>query len=89
MALSVDIKQAIVQKFAREAQDTGSTEVQIALRTANIKHLTDHMRKHPHDYHSRLGLLKQVSQRRSLLKYLKRQNINRYQHLIAELGLRA
>ncbi|MBQ2678710.1 MAG: 30S ribosomal protein S15 [Firmicutes bacterium] len=81
-------KSEIVAKFGRTPNDTGSPEVQIALLTARIKHLTEHLKVHKKDHHSRRGLLKMVGQRRGLLNYLKDKDIERYRALIAELGLR-
>ncbi len=88
MSLSASQKEAIVQEYGRETGDTGSTEVQVALLSARIAHLTDHFRTHAHDHHSRQGLLKMVSQRRKLLDYLKRKDLDRYRELIGRLGLR-
>lgn len=81
-------KQEIVKKFGKNEQDTGSPEVQIALLTERINHLTEHLKEHPHDHHSRRGLLMMVGQRRGLLKYLTAKDINRYRAIIAELNLR-
>ena len=81
-------KAEIIEKYGRQAGDTGSPEVQIALLTANINNLTEHMKEHKHDYHSRRGLLKKVGQRKTLLAYLSRTDINSYRKVIAELGLR-
>ncbi|WP_317366690.1 30S ribosomal protein S15 [uncultured Tyzzerella sp.] len=81
-------KQEIVAKFGRNAEDTGSPEVQVALLTARINHLTDHLRTHKKDHHSRRGLLKMVGQRKGLLNYIKNKDIVKYRELIAELGLR-
>lgn len=78
----------IIAKFGRNEQDTGSPEVQIALLTWRINHLTDHLKMHKKDHHSRRGLLKMVGQRRGLLKYLSEKDIEAYRNLIAELGLR-
>lgn len=78
----------IIAKFARSEGDTGSPEVQIALLTERIKELTDHLNIHSKDHHSRLGLLKMVGQRRSLLDYLKKKDIERYRSIVSELGLR-
>ncbi len=83
-----DDKQAIIERFAREPGDTGSPEVQVALLTKRITHLTEHLKEHKQDHHSRRGLLKMVGQRRRLLNYLKRLDIERYRALIADLGLR-
>lgn len=87
-ALSAEEKARIVEDFRRGEGDTGSPEVQVALLTARIAHLTDHFGTHKHDHHSRRGLLKMVSQRRKLLDYLKRTDRQRYQDLIQRLGLR-
>ena len=81
-------KKEIIEKHGRSDNDTGSPEVQIALLTARINHLTEHLRTHKKDYHSRRGLLKLVGQRRGLLGYIQRLDITRYRELIAELGLR-
>ncbi len=78
----------IVEQYQRSSDDTGSPEVQVALLSARIVHLTEHFRTHIHDHHSRQGLLKMVSQRRKLLDYLKHKNLDRYRDLIAKLGLR-
>jgi len=81
-------RDAIIAKYKRSENDTGSTEVQVALLTHNIKHLTEHFKEHKHDHHGRRGLLKQVARRRSLLNYIKRKDLNRYKELIGSLGLR-
>lgn len=81
-------KKEIVAKFGRNPEDTGSPEVQVALLTARINHLTDHLRTHKKDHHSRRGLLKMVGQRKGLLNYIKNKDIIKYRELIAELGLR-
>ncbi|MCF8020000.1 MAG: 30S ribosomal protein S15 [Firmicutes bacterium HGW-Firmicutes-5] len=81
-------KLEIIAKFGRNEQDTGSPEVQIALLTWRINHLTDHLKMHKKDHHSRRGLLKLVGQRRGLLKYLSNKDIESYRNLILELGLR-
>ena len=81
-------KQEIIEKYGRSASDTGSPEVQIALLTARITSLTEHLKSHQKDHHSRRGLLKMVGQRRGLLNYLKNKDINKYRELINELGLR-
>ena len=88
MALSKDVKSKIVKEFARDAKDTGSVEVQVAILTEEIKVLTEHLKEHIHDYHSKRGLLQKVGKRRSLLDYLKRTDVQRYRELIAKLGLR-
>ena len=77
-----------IKKFKRHERDTGSTEVQVALLTDRINQLTGHMAANRHDYHSQRGLLKLVGQRRRLLAYLSKQDIDRYHKLISELGLR-
>jgi small subunit ribosomal protein S15 len=83
-----DDKQQIIERFARTEGDTGSPEVQVALMTQRISHLTEHLKEHKHDHHSRRGLLMLVGQRRRLLNYLKDKDIERYRSLIAELELR-
>jgi small subunit ribosomal protein S15 len=83
-----DDKQQIIARFARNEGDTGSPEVQVALMTQRISHLTEHLKEHKHDHHSRRGLLMLVGQRRRLLNYLKDKDIERYRSLIAELELR-
>jgi len=88
MALSVSDKATIVAEFATGNGDTGSPEVQVALLTARIKYLTSHFKEHKKDHGSRRGLLKLVGQRRRLLKYVKNQDVARYQSLIKRLGLR-
>mgnify|MGYP003301416614 CR=1 FL=1 len=88
MALTKERKAEIVKKFARSEQDTGSAEVQIAILTEEINALTDHFKEHKHDNHSKRGLLKKVGQRRSMLQYLAKKDIQRYRELIKELGLR-
>ncbi|WP_159521134.1 30S ribosomal protein S15 [Erysipelothrix urinaevulpis] len=86
--LSKDEKQAIIKQYAREANDTGSVEVQVAVLTEEINRLTEHMKVHKKDFHSNRGLLKKVGRRRNLLKYLREEDINRYRELITSLGLR-
>lgn len=81
-------KNAIIQKYARSEGDTGSPEVQVALLTARINYLNEHLKVHKKDHHSRRGLLKMVGQRRGLLNYLKAKDIDRYRALIASLNLR-
>ena len=88
MSLPLEAKQEIVTRFGKSETDTGSTEVQVALLTARINHLTEHLREHKKDHHSRRGLLMLVGQRRRLLNYLGRKNLDRYRTLIRELGLR-
>ena len=81
-------KQAIMKEYARTEGDTGSVEVQVAVLTAQINRLTEHMKEHKHDYHSQRGLMKMVGRRRNLLSYLKENDLERYKNLIARLGLR-
>lgn len=88
MALSKIQKEEIVKKYGRSEGDTGSAEVQIAILTEEIKELTEHLKEHKHDHHSRRGLLKKVGQRRSMLKYLLKTDVTRYRELIKSLGLR-
>lgn len=88
MSLNAETKAKIVEEYRQSDTDTGSPEVQVALLTANIKHLTEHFKKHIHDHHSRRGLLKMVNQRRKLLDYLNGKNSDRYKALIKSLGLR-
>ena len=88
MTLTKEAKQEIVGKHGSSAQDTGSAEVQIALLTARINELTEHLREHKKDHHSRRGLLMLVGQRRRLLNYLNRRDVDRYRGLVQELGLR-
>ena len=88
MSLSAEAKSTVVSEYARTAADTGSPEVQVALLTARIRHLTDHFKIHKGDHHSRRGLLRLVNQRRSLLDYLKKKEVQRYRDLIKSLGLR-
>jgi small subunit ribosomal protein S15 len=77
-----------MQDYATHDGDTGSPEVQVAVLTTRIRHLTEHMREHKHDFHSRRGLLQMVGQRRRLLKYLQKKDVERYRTLIGRLGLR-
>jgi len=88
MALTKEQKEQIVKKYARSNGDTGSAEVQIAILTEEIKELTEHLKEHKHDFHSRRGLLKKVGHRRSMLKYLKEKDVTRYREIIRSLGLR-
>lgn len=88
MALNKEQKDKIISKYKREEHDTGSAEVQIALLTEQINILTEHMKEHIHDYHTKLGLLKKVGKRKSLLNYLKNEDVARYRKLIEKLGLR-
>ena len=88
MSINAEAKSKVVSEFQRSENDTGSPEVQVALLTARIQHLTDHFKAHKHDHHSRRGLLRMVNHRRSLLDYLKKTEIQRYRDLIERLGLR-
>lgn len=88
MALTKEVKEAIVKKYAKTEGDTGSAEVQIAILTEEINSLTEHLKVHAHDYHSRRGLLKKVGQRRSLLNYLLKKDVTRYREIVKSLGLR-
>ncbi len=88
MALLKEEKTSIISDNARSEGDTGSPEVQIALLTRRITELTEHLKTHPKDHHSRRGLLRMVGRRRRLLDYLQREDIDRYRSLIAKLGLR-
>ncbi len=81
-------KAEVVAKYGKSAADTGATEVQVALLTERISHLTEHLRTHSKDHHSRRGLLKMVGQRRRLLNYMRRRDLEGYRKLIADLGLR-
>ncbi|MGH3085764.1 MAG: 30S ribosomal protein S15 [Rubrobacteraceae bacterium] len=84
----VENKEEIIREYRTKDGDTGSPEVQVAVLTSRIAHLTDHLRVHKHDYHSRRGLLKLVGKRRRLLKYLQKKDVERYRSLISRLGLR-
>ncbi len=88
MTLTLDNKAELIAKFGDSPNDTGKTEVQVALLTARINYLTEHLRTHKKDHHSRRGLLMLVGQRRRLLDYLQRDDLERYRSLIKELGLR-
>jgi small subunit ribosomal protein S15 len=88
VALDAATKQEIMSEYATREGDTGSPEVQVAMLTRRIKDLTEHLRMHKHDHHSRRGLLILVGQRRRLLQYLQRTDITRYRSLIQRLGLR-
>ena len=88
MALTKEEKAKIIKEFGKNENDTGSTAVQIAILTQEINNLTDHFKEHKHDYHSNRGLLKKVGQRKSLLAYLERTNIQEYREVIKKLGLR-
>jgi small subunit ribosomal protein S15 len=88
MTLTAEDKSEIVRRFGSGERDTGATEVQIALLTQRINHLTEHLRTHKHDHHSRRGLLMLVGRRRRFLNYLQRKDLDGYRSLIRELGLR-
>lgn len=88
MPLDPEVKNQIITHFQRHPQDTGSPEVQIALLTARIKQLEEHLRIHRKDFHSRRGLMMLIGQRRSLLDYLKKKDFLRYQAILKELGLK-
>jgi small subunit ribosomal protein S15 len=88
MSLATQRKKEVITKFATHQGDTGSPEVQVALLSERINYLTEHFKTHAKDHHSRRGLLKLVGQRRRLLDYLKRKNLERYRSLISGLGIR-
>ena len=88
MSLSNDKKKELVKKYGENDFDTGKTEVQVALLSERITYLTEHFKTHSKDHHSRRGLLKLVGQRRRLLDYLARKDINRYRNLVKDLGIR-
>ena len=86
--LTTEAKLAVIKEYATHEGDTGSPEVQVAILTSRIKYLTEHLKEHKKDHHSRRGLLKLVGQRRNMLDYLRRKDIERYRSLIERLGLR-
>jgi small subunit ribosomal protein S15 len=88
MTLTVEEKQEIVAQFGKDENDTGATQVQVALLTKRINHLTEHLREHKHDHHSRRGLLMLVGQRRRFLNYLQKSDLEGYRKLVRDLGLR-
>jgi len=88
MGLTKEAKQELIDKHGANAQDTGSTEVQVAMLTRRINELTEHLRAHPKDHYSRRGLLKLVGRRRRFLDYMQRKDLEGYRALIKELGLR-
>ena len=88
MPLEKDVKSDIIAQYKRGDNDTGSTEVQVALLTQRIRDLTEHLKIHKKDHHTRRGLLQMVGQRRRLLNYLKKSDIERYRKVIADLGIR-
>lgn len=86
--LTTEAKLAVIKEYATHEGDTGSPEVQVSILTSRIQYLTDHLKEHKKDHHSRRGLLKLVGQRRNMLDYLRRKDIERYRSLIERLGLR-
>jgi len=88
MALTKEKKTEIIKKYQLDEKDTGSVEVQVALLTERINDLNEHLKVHKHDYHSNRGLLKMVGQRKSLLSYLAKTDVQRYRELVKKLGLR-
>ena len=88
MAVTKERKAELVKEFGKSEKDSGATEVQIAILTEEINELTEHLKVHIHDFHSKRGLLMKVGKRKNLLEYLKRTDINRYRELIKRLGLR-
>ncbi len=88
MALTKETKEELVKKYARSKNDTGSCEVQIAILTEEINELTEHLKVHTHDHHSRRGLLRKVGQRRNMLNYLAKKDVTRYRKIVEQLGLR-
>ncbi len=88
MSLTKDKKESIIKKYGKDANDSGSVEVQIALLTQRINDLTEHLKEHKQDNHSKLGLLKMVGKRRSLLDYLRKTDVQRYREIIKNLNIR-
>ena len=88
MALTKETKTKLIEKFQLDKNDTGSIEVQVALLTERINSLNEHLKVHKHDFHSNRGLLKMVGQRKSLLNYLAKEDVQRYRALVKKLGLR-
>ncbi len=88
MALTSEEKQSIIKNYQIDGNDTGSVEVQVALLTKRINDLNEHLKVHQHDYHSNRGLLKMIGQRKSLLNYLAKMDVQRYRELVKKLGLR-
>ena len=88
MALTKETKSKIIKKYARDEKDTGSPEVQIAILTKEINTLTEHLKEHKHDFHSKRGLLIKVGKRRSLLNYLLKNDVKKYREVVKSLGLR-
>lgn len=88
MALSKEVKQEIIAKYGKDSKDTGSVQVQVAILTAEINQLNEHFSTHIHDFHSKRGLMIKIGHRKSLLAYLKKNDLKAYEELIASLGLR-
>ena len=88
MPLTKETTQKVIETYGKNPEDTGQTEVQVALLTTRIRELTEHLKTHKKDHHSRRGLLKMVGQRRRLLNYLSRMDVERYRKIIKELGIR-
>lgn len=88
MTISKERKAELTAQFGKNAQDTGNSKVQVAILTERIRELTEHMKSHPKDFHTRRGLLMLVGKRRRLLSYIKKNDINEYRELIAQLGIR-
>lgn len=88
MALAKEVKQELINKYGKNAKDTGSVEVQVAILTAEINQLNTHFDTHIHDFHSKRGLMAKIGQRRALLSYLKKNDLKAYEQLIKSLGLR-
>ncbi|NIZ00851.1 30S ribosomal protein S15 [Thalassospira lucentensis] len=88
MSITAERKSELIKEFGQKEGDTGSPEVQVSILTERIKNLTEHMKEHKHDFHSRRGLLMMVGQRRRLLKYLQRKDQSRYETIIERLGIR-
>jgi small subunit ribosomal protein S15 len=88
MSITAEEKKSVIEKFRRAAADTGSPEVQVALLSTRIRNLTEHLKVHTKDFHTRRGLLKLVGQRKSLLTYLKSKSVERYNKIVQDLGLR-
>ena len=88
MSIDAAAKKKVIDEYATSEGDTGSPEVQVALLTKRISHLTEHLKEHKHDHHSRRGLLLLVGQRRRLLNYMQKEDINRYRSIVERLGLR-
>jgi small subunit ribosomal protein S15 len=88
MSITAEEKKSVIEKYRRSASDTGSPEVQVALLSTRIRNLTEHLKVHTKDFHTRRGLLKLVGQRKSLLTYLKSKSVERYNKIVQDLGLR-